>query len=372
VVEDNIVAFNTESCTLFVVDGTNGHPLWSRWLGDPLMSQPAIADGRLYMAFPAGGGHRLIAFELRTGRELWRVPIQGDAISAPIAYGDSVFATTFDGTVYRFRATDGGLAWREAYHATSAPWLWGDQVFVSHREDGHQAMLSPVARALFGQANPTNEPPPPVESVGRMSGATGASTQSNGGWHAQPAPWLDPNVQNRSHYHHSQHESDTSVGFAAPPPTAAAPAALANVGQGTVRGMWEFQGSRPCVVDGRVFLTQGDHLVALDAESGHEIWSIPLHGMVSTEGGHLASPPAPAGGNLYIAGVAGEIVVVSQQDGRVLQTIHIGEPMRFQPSISGGRLYVGTTQGSVISLDLNDARADGWSMWGGTAAHNGR
>jgi outer membrane protein assembly factor BamB len=335
------------------------------------MSQPAIADGRLYMAFPAGGGHRLIAFELRSGRELWRVPIASDVISAPIAYGDSVFATTFDGTVYRFRSTDGGLAWREAYHATSAPWLWGDQVFVSHREDPSHAMLAPASRMLFGQSVSSSAPSQPVESVGRISTSSGASTQAGGGWHARSAPWLDPNVQNQSHYHHAQHESDTSVGFANAPATANAPAAAANIGQGTVRGMWEFQGSRPCIVDGRVFLTQGDHLVALDADSGHEIWSIPLHGVVTTEGGHLASPPAPAGGNLYLAGVAGEVVVVSQQDGRVLQTIHIGESMRFQPAIVGGRLFVGTTSGSLISLDLNDAHADGWSMWGGTAAHNG-
>ena len=47
VVADGKVAFNTESCTLFVVDARTGEMLWSRWLGDPLMSQPAIAGGRV-------------------------------------------------------------------------------------------------------------------------------------------------------------------------------------------------------------------------------------------------------------------------------------------------------------------------------------
>ena len=37
-------------------------------------------------------------------------------------------------------------------------------------------------------------------------------------------------------------------------------AAKGNVGQGTVRGLWEFQGSRPCVANGRLFLTQGGEL----------------------------------------------------------------------------------------------------------------
>src|SRR5438128_475646 len=54
VVEDGCVAFNTESCTVIVADAKTGNILWQEWLGDPLMSQPAISKGRLYMAYPAG------------------------------------------------------------------------------------------------------------------------------------------------------------------------------------------------------------------------------------------------------------------------------------------------------------------------------
>src|SRR5215471_18974381 len=57
VVEDGCVAFNTESCTVVVVDAKTGKLLWQEWLGDPLMSQPAIAKGRLFMAHPAGQRH---------------------------------------------------------------------------------------------------------------------------------------------------------------------------------------------------------------------------------------------------------------------------------------------------------------------------
>src|SRR5215213_4815580 len=58
VVEDGLVAFNTESCTLVVVDEKTGKLVWQEWLGDPLMSQPAVSKGKLFMAYPAGGrGH---------------------------------------------------------------------------------------------------------------------------------------------------------------------------------------------------------------------------------------------------------------------------------------------------------------------------
>jgi hypothetical protein len=54
VVEDGCVAFNTESCTVIVADALTGKLLWQEWLGDPLMSQPAIAKGKLFMAHPVG------------------------------------------------------------------------------------------------------------------------------------------------------------------------------------------------------------------------------------------------------------------------------------------------------------------------------
>src|SRR5215472_17910602 len=53
VVADGMVAFNTESCTLVVVDERRGRVVWQEWLGDPLMSQPAIDKGVLYMGHPA-------------------------------------------------------------------------------------------------------------------------------------------------------------------------------------------------------------------------------------------------------------------------------------------------------------------------------
>src|SRR5260370_14628284 len=122
VVEAGYVAFNTESCTLIVVDEKTGKVIWQEWLGDPLMSQPAISKGRLFIAYPAGQGghgqqsnnaiqnesvqkesvaakhaasHVLLAVDLKTGRHLWEQEITGDVISAPVVSGDNVYLTCF-------------------------------------------------------------------------------------------------------------------------------------------------------------------------------------------------------------------------------------------------------------------------------------
>lgn len=367
VVDEDLIAFNTESCTLFVVEAGSGRMRWSRWLGDPLMSQPAIAQGKVFMAFPHGGEHRLVAFDLRSGDELWRVPLAGDIISAPVVSGDAVYASTFNGTIYKYRVSDGGLAWSEEYRATSAPWLYGDQVLVSHREDH---LDQPAAAPQRRYIHPLLALPYffQVESVGRISGASGAS---DGAYRARPAPWLNREVQHRSNYQQSQSQSDTSVGFSTAPATARVAEAAANIGQGTVQGLWEYQGSRPAVIDGRMFLTQGDQLVAMDPETGHEHWHLALQGLLAQHGGHLASPPSAAGSKLYLATVTGDILVVQQRDGAVVDTIHVGHPMRFQPAVMDGRLYVGTADGQLIMIDLHDPSATGWSMWGGSAHHNG-
>jgi outer membrane protein assembly factor BamB len=69
VVEDGLVAYNTESCTLEILT-TEGKSVWRLWLGDPLLSMPAICAGRVYMAYPDSRGdhrHYLACFDLRSG-----------------------------------------------------------------------------------------------------------------------------------------------------------------------------------------------------------------------------------------------------------------------------------------------------------------
>ena len=51
VVADERVVFNTESCEIEVLT-VAGRPVWKKWLGDPLLSMPAVEGGRLFMAYP--------------------------------------------------------------------------------------------------------------------------------------------------------------------------------------------------------------------------------------------------------------------------------------------------------------------------------
>ena len=115
VVDEGFVVFNTESCELEVLT-VEGQPVWKKWLGDPLMSMPAVAAGRIFMAYPNSRGdhrHYLACFDLRTGTEYWKQPIEGEIITAPVLAEGHVHFATLDGTLHRVRQSDGHIEWKE-------------------------------------------------------------------------------------------------------------------------------------------------------------------------------------------------------------------------------------------------------------------
>src|SRR5215510_6766168 len=149
VVEDGYVAFNTESCTVIVAEAKTGKVIWQEWLGDPLMSQPAISKDRLYIAYPAGQrgnnvsqtnsqnlgpGHRLLCADLKTGRHIWEQQITADVISAPVISGDQVLFTCFDGVSFCLESSTGAVVWKKENAGTSAPLVADGGVLITSKE----------------------------------------------------------------------------------------------------------------------------------------------------------------------------------------------------------------------------------------------
>jgi Ca-activated chloride channel family protein len=131
--EDGRVVFNTESCTLFVMDAETGRKIWFKYLGDPTLSQPAVTEGLVYAAHPCTRGQCLTAYKVANGREVWSRAIGSELLAAPVIHGDSLYATNLQGRIYRFHHRTGKLVWSKALRATTAPWIDGDRLYVSRR-----------------------------------------------------------------------------------------------------------------------------------------------------------------------------------------------------------------------------------------------
>ena len=139
-----------------MVDANTGKQVWSLWLGDPLTSAPAVADGRVYTSYPAGGhpsaSHVLAAFDLQTGKILWQQWIDSDVQSAPVVAEGKVYASTFGGTVYQLDPMTGELLSARQSRATSAPTIAGGDIHVSIRADKAGGRAQEALATRKGQA----------------------------------------------------------------------------------------------------------------------------------------------------------------------------------------------------------------------------
>jgi Ca-activated chloride channel family protein len=344
---DGHVVFNTESCTVSVLRAETGEPVWEKWLGDPLLAQPAVANGRVSMAYPdRNGEHRLAAFELAHGRELWSVWLPSDVISAPVIAGDAVYCATLDGAVHCLDLDTGRGRWMRELRATSAPWVWRGEVFVSQRAEGKGASDEPLESVhAFGlDCQRVREVLAPKRSEYlRSRRATGR--------HAQ------------------DHAFDAGVGFAAAPAAAKLDQTERLLGTTTVWRTWSFQGSRPCVWDGRVYSITGDELSAADVASGRELWR--WRAPERKDGERALTPAAVANGRVHAGSRDGRLRSWDARSGALRWAVPVGAAVAWQPVVSGGWVYAGLANGELVGIATGDALDDGWPMWGGGPGHNG-
>src|SRR5437660_2507608 len=289
VVADGRVAFNTESCTLVVVDEKTGRVIWQEWLGDPLMSQPAIDKGILYMAHPAatgrpvhraqfhprpaspGGSHRLLAAELNTGGHIWEQEISGDVITAPVISDGTVYFTTFGGNSYALNAADGSVLWVKANAATSAPVIANGQLYETRKELAGKTTLEGLARVDAKKGDARDK-----ELIAKSEAEY--LKKGKGGGVALSAE--------------ATTSLDSSVGFSAPPAPAKLAEANDNFGVNSVVGAWAFQGSRAAVSRGQILNAQGKYINAVRASDGKQAWQAEVVGTPGAPGGQIFSPPA--------------------------------------------------------------------------------
>src|SRR6516165_4136997 len=203
VVHEGRVAFNTESCELEILT-VESKPVWKKWLGDPLMSMPAIAGGCVYQVYPDSRGdrrHYLAAFDLAAGRQLWKQPLPGEIITAPVLAEGHVYVANLDGTLSCFRQDDGAKVWQEAKSATSSPMVWQGECYFSRRQE----VLVPRGGAQVPQQ---------MEGLARRGPGASAATSSFPETFAA-ADYLDHEKRKRRSPHYAACEqADAGVGFA--------------------------------------------------------------------------------------------------------------------------------------------------------------
>lgn len=308
--QDDRVLFNTESCTLFALDARTGKRLWLRRLGDPTLAQVTAADGLVYASHPGESGQELSAYRVKDGEPVWTRSIGAELLAAPVIAGDAVYAANLQGVVFRFARRTGKLAWSRALDATTAPWIAGDELFVTRTRGRREQQI--VVAAGTGKVIREHD-----QSTGRYAGdVPGGGDPGNAAWKA----------------------------------------------------VWAFEGSRPVVDRGVRYVAMGGEIRASDAASGELLWQRRAPGAADRRS---VGSVALAGSEVVIATRDGVLFGLDVDTGYTLWSYAIGHRVIAEPVIAGGWIYAGTEDGYVVALQVGDATLDGWHMFGGNPGHDG-
>lgn len=375
--ERGVCVINTESCTIFALAADTGKLLWSYWLGDPLTSAPTIAGDRVFASYPAsttsdgkprppGASHVLAAFELKTGKILWQLWLESDVMSAPVAVGDFVYATTFAGTVLKLEQATGKVRYAMRARATSAP-------VVHLAEDGVEQMY--YTRRGDKDPAPTaggDSADSPAEAEEVLIRADHNHPKTKYEAARKKAGYIDRKAQEKSDYAAKSKAEDASNGFSGgAPASAGAVYASKNIGVSSVSSMQNFQGSRIVKLRDKNVNTMGDEVIATDSETGATVWKYKLAGNATQAGGFLGTAPLAAGSSIMFGTLDGKVVRLDQKSGKTLATYPVGGQVRSQPVVAGGWIYVGTEDGRLVAIDTKDPTVTGWPTWGGNAQRTG-
>ncbi len=303
-VVDGQVLVGTKSGFLYSFDELTGNELWHRDLGgDIVRTSPAVDDGRIvvglgntvycvrlrdhtllwsiptplagsaaptiangvvYMAFPAGG---IYAFDLRDGRTIWHYEVDGALLASPVVAGDRLIVATDNGSVYALDLTNGAVKWRTNLDGGvfGSPAASPDLVFVTTKGDkGRTTTALELDRgevrwsyAAGGEASPT------------LGGGLVFIADEDGGVVALAAEtggdplWLFP----------TGGKITTS----------------------------------PVLADGILYLSSGPTLFAVDASNGHEDWRY-------ATGFEIKTSPVVVNGRIYIGGAKGYLDALTGND----------------------------------------------------------
>ena len=130
-------------------DGHNQHGGNLSRVGQHHVAVPTTRQGQAHVTLVSG----------RDGHAKWTVPVDGDAVTSLTAWGDTLIATAFSGTLTCLDTTDGTIRWTHALPAAdqirllNAPELTTDGTLITGTLDRLSALCADTGQVLWSTAD---------------------------------------------------------------------------------------------------------------------------------------------------------------------------------------------------------------------------
>ena len=322
IIQGRLCAFNTQCCTVFAVDALTGAPIWQKWISDPLNTQPAEANGLLYIAYSAhnqrekqfGGKPGLLCLDLASGAERWNMSLSNEIISSPIVENGKVYATCADGNTACLDALTGQVFWTTFTGGQTAPLIVNRRVFHAGGESSTAEAQTPaIWRTVWGYDGGR-----PAYTRGLIIQVTGSTVEA-----INPLSGM------------IRWRTLLDVDF------------IRQLNQNDINDIPMLRAGTTNTATAHY--AELDRLLQLNVFCGRS----PLFS------------PAIGQQNIYLTSVDGHIISLRSDDGKVIFCYSTGQRFGSSPCLANGYLYVGTTDGKLISLYIG-RDADGWTCWAAT------
>lgn len=327
-VVDGRVYLTTDDGRTLALEEKTGRLVWEYRSGWPSSSTPAVTADLVISAVRPG---QVVALDRATGRVVWERDLGGPVLSSPIVANGSVFLGSADKNLYALDAATGRQLWSFA----TDNWITETVAYV----DGTVAVVSQGSN---------------LNIVGARTGRrqliynTGRSRRIGGG----------PVIQGKTVYFGSVDGSVWAVDRKAktypfgrailfwklnfyvwgiiPEPVQKGSIWSTFVGGDLMR--------TPAVTPNAIYTANRQGKVtALDPATGKKLWA-------SEVASEVTSPPAVAGGTVLVGTLDGKVFGLDGGTGEILWDFKTGGKITASPVVAGDTLYVASHDGTLYAL----------------------
>ena len=294
-------------------------PLWQFSAGGPVVPAPTVSDG---VVFAGSDDHQVYALDGSTGALLWSFTTADAVRSSPTISAGVVYVGSNDNHLYALDAASGELRWKvdTGDLVEYQPAVSDGMVFLSARDRGAHQLHALDAK--LGEQIWVAEPPIAFDpqTAPTVSGSQVYVTGLAGDLLALSAS-----------------TGEEIWTFRAESPSRSSPLVI--------------DGS-PVVADGRVFLTAGSIIYALDEESGRMIWNRNFYWIFDDDARDL---PALVEGDAVYFSVGESVFSNDVATGETNWSFQLAGAVNSPAAYAQGFLYIASNDGQFFATDPSKA-----------------